>query len=602
MKSLLICSKLRDLTSHSKWVSDNSVYLCLVDNHASREIQEYLGEDLRIQPISRKDLFKDKQEEFKKKYIEFIAQLNIENHSLLWWAMTFTNKNPLATQLCRNVAYSLAISSYLANNPYSLILIIDEDYVDLADQLTAWSGTQGINARNVMSRQQFFRRFLKRYTPAGVVRASIRTLFLLIQLRRYRIRADNGKDNVVIASLSHPRSFHGDQGYHDAYFGPLGSQGVIQGFNVILFMILVEQPFQQVRDLKKLKDTLPIVPVESCLTLRSFVSCIARSLVFGLAPLTIRGSLKIDGIDLSILMKSTLEISRRSGDLFLNLRLYYSSKWLSENMGVSRFFYPFENRSWEKMILMGLADGMGAINVSGYQHSALTQSHTNFMLAPKEAEITPLPNRILTTGQVITNWLESCGNYPVGIFRTACALRQDPIQNVGGKERSERKFTRILVALASGWHEYSQTFAFLRCSLADSNEFEIRIRPHPEFPMSDDLCCGFPYSKSIGVLADDLQWADVVLYASSTVGLQAISWGIPVVHLNLGGFLNTDPLSGWSDFRWGADNPDHLISIINDIRNLSEEEYHLRKQKALEYAADYLKPATDDSISIFWEQ
>ena len=124
MKSLLICSKLRDLTSHPKWVSDYSVYLCLADNQASREIQEYLDNDLQIQPISRRDLFKDRQEEFKRKYIEFIAQLNIENHSLLWWAMTFTNKNPLATQLCRNIAYSLAISSYLANNSYSLILII----------------------------------------------------------------------------------------------------------------------------------------------------------------------------------------------------------------------------------------------------------------------------------------------------------------------------------------------------------------------------------------------------------------------------------------------------------------------------------------------
>ena len=109
------------------------------------------------------------------------------------------------------------------------------------------------------------------------------------------------------------------------------------------------------------------------------------------------------------------------------------------------------------------------------------------------------------------------------------------------------------------------------------------------------------FSQSTGPLADDLAWADLVLYASSTVGLEAVAMGIPVVYLDLGNFLDTDPMLGWNEFKWSAKEPWELVGIIESINELPRTEFRARQDKARNYVSTYLTPVADGALRAFLE-
>jgi predicted glycosyltransferase len=103
-------------------------------------------------------------------------------------------------------------------------------------------------------------------------------------------------------------------------------------------------------------------------------------------------------------------------------------------------------------------------------------------------------------------------------------------------------------------------------------------------------------------LQEDLYWADVVLYASSTVGLEAISLGIPVIYLDLGSFLDEDPLLGWGGFKWPVTDPSALVDTIIRIEAIPDDEFRQLQRDGQEYAAAYLEPVTEEGLLRFLEE
>jgi hypothetical protein len=259
-------------------------------------------------------------------------------------------------------------------------------------------------------------------------------------------------------------------------------------------------------------------------------------------------------------------------------------------------------------LLHGLRDSSTPTNntvILGYQHASITPSHANFVLGPGEAEATPLPDKILTTGALVKDRLETDGNFPVGIFEVACALRQKPPEMTEPPPKPQT-INRVLVALATSLEEYIACLAFLEQAFPKQAGYDVRIRPHPIIPLDQALAVApleHPdfYTQSSSSLGADLDWAELVLYASSTVGLEAVSLGIPAMHLDLGDFLDTDPMSGWRGFKWLAESPDEVIPNIESIDSLSADQFRSLQQDGREYVASYLTPASESKMRIFWD-
>ena len=169
---------------------------------------------------------------------------------------------------------------------------------------------------------------------------------------------------------------------------------------------------------------------------------------------------------------------------------------------------------------------------------------------------------------------------------------------------TKRPIKNILVALATSFIEYVQTIEFLQTANLNTEMYIVKVRPHPILSLQSaldifNLRLNEQFIISEGRLEDDLIWADVVLYASSTVGMQAVSGGIPAIHLDLGEFLDTDPMFDWDDFKWSAKAPEALVDHIKQIDALSDEHFTTLQLNSKSYVDQYLSPVSDEALKLF---
>ena len=517
--------------------------------------------------------------------------------------MPFTNKNPLATGLCRNTSQFLLIVELLRSSPEPLIVVTNNP--DLVAQVKVWAKGQGIRTIIAVKRRWTMKGFIKEFTPAAVVFPIFKTLWIWFLVRRYRLPKDNEGGYTVVTSLLHAQSLAEPGKYRDVYFGRLVDELESWGQKTVVFGLLQEQWRAQLPRLNSLRSGFPVVPVEAYLSFWDLLKCGLKAMVGYLSPARVHGPIEIDGVGLRCLVERAIREARCSGNFFMNLRVYYCARRLAQTIRVERCLYPYENRAWERMLILGIRSSSPETRMIGYQHASITLSHTNFILGSGESNIIPLPDAIVTTGPVIKNWLEKDGNYPTVVFKTGCALRQSGDAQAPPKERVQQ-INRVLVAQAASLEEYVSTLVFLERAFAGQNGYDVRIRPHPTIPLESaleiaPLTHGDFYSPSTGSLADALQWADLILYAASTVGIEAVSLGVPTIYLDLGDFLDTDPMFGWNEFKWSVREPPELINMIQSIDAIPEAQFQERQRQGQEYVASYLSPVMAGRLRVFLE-
>ena len=603
LKTLILSNRLDPLKRVLKDVSGPLRYLRLAETAEARRVCDYMGARPGSIELPRARLLRQHGKSFKLKYLELMGRMNHRNHSLHWWAMPFTDKHALARTSFRDMSAFLLIVELISGDTTPLIVVTDSH--DLADQVRAWGEPNGVRVVTSVRGRRSWQGLLKRYTPAAVLYAALRTTLLWLLSRRHRPARNTQDSHLVITTLTYPRSFTATGGYRDAYFGRLVEEVSASGSKVILLALVLGQPFRQLKLIERLDHDPPIVPLESCLSFKDVVACYWRALAAYARPIRIQGDTRIDGLDMRHLLERAVRTTVRSGAYFMSLRVYYGARQLARTVRVTRCLYPYENRSLEKMLLLAVKGTSPETRMVGYQHASVTPSHINFTLQENEARVTPLPDLVLTTGEMTKVWLERQGNYPPHLFKAACALRQGNSAHHEPKVRGQR-LSNLLVALANNVEEYVGTLSLLESAFAAEDGINVRVRPHPTIPLKAALQVaplarpGF-YSESTGTLSEDLDWAHVVLYASSTVGLEAVAMGIPAVYLDLGNFLHTDPMFGWEEFKWSAAEPEELRSAIRRIESIPDDRFRELQRAAQAYAASYLSPVTASSIRAFWE-
>ena len=603
MKTVVLCNQLSGLKAILRGIPGTVRYITLVETKESLQIQSYLRERAGAQEIPRAQLLRDRSEDFRHKYIEFIGQVNARNKSLHWWAMPFTNKNPLATALCSNTSQFLVIVELVRSSSEPLVVVTNNS--DVADQVVAWGRVEGVKTVNSVKGRRTWKGAVREFTPGAVLFGLVKTIWIWLQVRHLKPADDTQNGHIVVVSLLHAQSLAEEGKYRDVYFGRLLDELRDHGDKPIVFGLLQEQWRDQLPRLKALRDGVPVVPAEAFLKISDLVKCGWESLKAYSGPVRVCGPVEIGGVDSHRLVTRAISEARRSDEFFRTLRVYYCSMRLAQTLHVKRCLYPFENRAWERMLILGIRGASSDTRLVGYQHASVTLSHTNFILGSAESGIVPLPDAIVTTGPVPKEWMEREGNYPPGVFKVACTLRQSRDGRSLHKEPGQR-IKKVLVALATSLQEYVDTLLFLEQAFVVSNDYQVRVRPHPTIPLGSALRLA-PlnrsdfYQPSTGTLADDLQWADVVLYASSTVGMEAVSLGIPAIYLDVGNYLDTDPMFGWNEFKWSVRDHSELIPTMRKIEAIPQAIFHELQEQGKEYVATYLSPVTPSGLRTFLE-
>ena len=289
---------------------------------------------------------------------------------------------------------------------------------------------------------------------------------------------------------------------------------------------------------------------------------------------------------------------------FRAMTYYYLYKNLLSEFRVERYYYTYENNSWERMALLAFREYSPQTRLIAHLNNVVPLASANLFYGKGDEERSPQPDVVLTTGKRPKEILEKFGYYHKVQVIQACALRYGFLDALGAYQDNRRE-KKLLVCL-EGVKQVSSIMRAIFAQADDLRDWKVVIRTHPVLPyheiakkvtMKIENYPHFSLSKNIN-LKQDLKEASVVLYWGSTVCLESIKLGRPLINIKLGDF-NFDPLFELSRFKWDWFPEQSLCNVLDEIDSLhlSAYEGHLREAQA--YVSGYFHPLTEENLKLF---
>lgn len=548
----------------------------------------------RLQPVRLAEIYRRHGEGWKQAFIEWLGALNVANAHPAWWAYTSTAKNLLSSPLGNRLFQALAVLKFVEETEFERLhvvgltrgqrLLIEQALRKSRKDIILENDSAGVE----FSAPELLARLLYQALRTGVVLARWRGRFKIEAADAFAFTYVDA--NVVDGN--------------DAFFGSLPSLLAEHAPGYRLgFLAFVQAPYHQVLPRLARFERYCYWPLLFALRF----SDLAWGLRKAFSTLNAAGSelgREVCNLDARPLLKEALRWDLAKGGYLYNVLLYRAAVRFARRHAPRRFIYPYENKSLEKGLILGVREGHRDCRIVGYQHTSVTPRHTTLLFAEDEARATPLPDLIVTAGDVTRAFLERKGNYPRGIFATGCALRQNwkPAASyaaAGGVR------PRILLALSSSRSELVQAVEFLRAVDALGADFEFGVRPHPEFPLAmlPDELRGWIAARgkdfSATSLGDNLEWCTVTAYVSSTVALETMMRGKPVINMDLGEVVVPDPVLGQPPLWRRVASAEDFARLLRELHDAPSGKLERDRAETLEFLRAYFRPVTPEAVAVF---
>lgn len=540
---------------------------------------------------------------FAKQYSFFLYNLNIKNKSKIWWAMNFTNKSPLLNPLCKDIFDFLAIVKLIETKEKADIIVCLSKR-KLAYFIKRYLSGQDASVYARVS-SHFNIKYLLSIIPAFFLTYTFLKLgFRIILSKSFLKKPLPGSDKkYIIITQFEDRSFVKDEGFSDIYFGQLRNLAKAENKKILISGFISCHFKKILKHSRHLSDN-QAYPLEFFLPLSLLFRCFKNTMIAYFKRRDFNGDTEICGKEVRWLVENEIDRAYKNGEILVNLSVYYCVEGLLKKIPSRKILYPFENRPWEKMILLAARQVGHGIRTAGYQHASLTPKHMNYVLENGEIANAPFPDEIISMGRITKEIMENFFGFPSDYINVGCALRHHRILSAGGSSE-KRKGTNLFVALASSLDEYVKIIRFLDAS--SLNEYcYVKIRAHPTVSIYQALEIYKPSKLKFTIdnnktLFDSLAESDIVLYASSTVGIEALHMGKPVIYIKFGDFINSDPLFSFKEFKWNSGKAEELAGIIDEITSLKREDFQSRREEGIQYAEEYFYPVSKKNIEAFFK-
>lgn len=553
-----------------------------------------------ITRIETGPVYRDHGDEWKQLFIDWLGALNCAHASLEWWAYTSTAKNFLSSPLGNQVFQALALYEIVSGAGFETLYVTGASRAQvrfLKRRLENNAGDIRISGRGSggggFAVIAFFRlcyQFLRVWS----------SLFLMPN----RPRLPEGPYDLCLFTYIDGKVSEKS----DAFFGRLQEYVAREKPACrILYTAFVHSPLRKTFSRLRALNGSRYWPIFLELTLGDLLWALFKTVrALSVHRFSLANPGKQGARPLNEILRDVMWWDIAKGGYFSNLLVYRAAIRFATKFRPEKLIYPYENKSLEKMLILGIRQAASDCSLVGYQHTSITPRHTTMLFADGEAAHTPLPDRIITAGEVTRRYLEQHGNYPTGIFVTGCALRQtwrDPLSYVPIGSRK----IRVLLALSSSSVELIRSVEFFRRLSGMVNGFELGIRPHPEFPLSRLPSALFAWVRQNAKdlsgtdLLDNIAWCDVTAYVSSTVALEALMAGKPVINFSVEDVINPDPILGNVPFGWRAKGVDEFAEALSRLSSMTDSEHKSRVHDAQAYLGTYLSPVSPRCIRKFTE-
>jgi len=555
--------------------------------------------DKNLEQIELTTLYNRFGEQWFDQFSEWLGQLNCYHADLLWWAHTATAKNLLSSSLGQHYFQVRAICEISKQEEGDRLYVLGAT----VGQMTSIASLLPKDKFQVTGRAWQLRHLNK---LANNIKALIKICFQIGTVVEgffsYRFSKPTTSPKLCLFTYMDGVRREGI----DNYFGKLPEllRENDKSFS-IFYLAYVYRPYRRrLKQLLKEGGETPYIALYGFLRIKDYVWVIHHSLRewwFNAGP---KKKLYQMANDYIAILREVF-VNEIAG-YFHHLLVYKATCRFMEKYSPKVIAYPYENKSLEKMILLGLNrskhSSQHRVKIVGYQHTSVTPRHSTLFFRPGEAAYTPLPDKIITVGKITKDYLEKFGNYPSGILTIGGALRQIWSERL---PQQNTKNLRVLLALSSSKDELIQSIKFFKEVMKYIPNLELGIRPHINFPFSllpDALTIwmrGNVLDLSNTLLQDNLNWCNLTAYVSSTVALESLMRGKPAVNFSIGDIVSPDPLIGEVPFHWAVSTPIEMADVLMEIHQMSMSYYEQGSLKAVTYVSNYLLPINDLSLKDF---
>jgi len=543
------------------------------------------------------------RESFIRDYTHLIATLNAKyKDQLLWWATDLSSKNGYFCSLPDLILELLEIEKVLKAYPDQPLWIVSPS-IGIYKSLHKLCGQYG---RKLIWPAASFQEPWERIKAwqMGLLRLLMRSMRFYLRsiqsrlaLHRYaKVRLSKEKEFYVVKTFSYDSSWDKEGHYTDSYFGRL-PRFLVQEQPVVILSYHWQGLTQFLQRIQREKD-LVMLPVEFFLKTGDFIRAIWEVSTF---RISVDKSVDFRGMDIADTIR--FELRSMNGIQVFQLLHHDATCRLLKDIKVKTWTMTFENNPWERMCMLALRRYSPATKILGYQHSVVPEAALNMFVHPSEKNIVPLPDKILTTGDVPKDILQHYGDYGRVPLVSACALRYEYLSQL--KPAHQAMGCHRLLAVLDGVEQTHVMLKYL-LSCTPHPSYRLRIRCHPALPWEVlaqkfhvDMSTHPQIEVSKAPLGDDFAWADAVMYWQSTVVLEAVGLGKPVINFKPGDVLSYDPLFQIKAFKWIVTPETSLIDTINIINQMDQSLYSREFEAAIHFLQRYFHPVSPETLRLF---
>lgn len=540
------------------------------------------------------------QYRYREGYIDFIDRNEKESLISPWWQTRLSGKNPWISKFYLRYSQLVVLREILNEQKEALqqnpLLIITDDLAiydcvkEIVDEL-------GIN---LLKEYNARRNRIKLYSKLILRGLTRRTLILpkyFLEKLRARFwfgkKVEVAKSQVIGATFTDERSYR-NQVYEDPFLGTAIENIRKDVSGITVFPIIFSFGLNRKKLLnewckkKGVRIGLPIQYVPFSKIFSLFLKSAVKSVVKAKA-------VKFNDIEVSHLIN--LERMEEWSDFNLQLPiLSYSFSQIAISLNPSVLILPFENQIWERTVINSVKRELPDLTVIGFQNAPAPLLSLRYYNSKRFVEEVPLPDVVVANGKI------SFDNFRNNFSSKTRLIKSGSLRSVSVNSDYQRKSNptskkKIMVVCSIGNNESIELASFVYSAIKDHLDYDVVIVPHPLSTFDFDNYFRKLPSENIQVtkngFAKEFEAADVVVYDSSTVGLQAIFHGKMAINICHSYNVHVNPNEYDREVTKYVYEASELIDILS---NLDPVDMNKNRQVADDYFGFDLINKTKDII------
>lgn len=322
---------------------------------------------------------------------------------------------------------------------------------------------------------------------------------------------------------------------------------------------------------------LDIVDLFWCLR-KSFSLNIRMRNLFNTLPI-----LKIGDTDCNLFSKLYFREHYILPFCFSELVLLRSTKKLIRIIKPKIVFFPYEEKGFERAILIATSEHLPKIKVVGFAHSAYNSGYLYLGGFNDDRKI-PRPDVIWASGPSFDLWLRDYWQRNSRVITIGTHRYVSSNNNVCLKSENVSKLSVLIVTgnpyelfVLSNWLIELPDF-LLNCN--------VTLRPHPQGwhkqnnLMSDTIRkLGIDCIDNKSPLIEQLNKSDIILYCSSSAVIEGIQRGNYAIRVAWDDLWESDPIRITNSFIQTCYTPKEVQEYLRDIKSMSLDDFQYLKNK-----------------------